>query len=128
MELFSPQQSFLDGTFVIYFWNRRSNTCFRKKKMKVVKFLSDSTWDNPKEVIKRKRNQTISLFLPVGWKLVDDVVIIFHFSTTFSVDPDTHIDSLEQAEMIVLEGTSKWSCKIAITGSIKQNYAKTNQY
>ncbi|XP_057334436.1 protein unc-13 homolog A-like isoform X10 [Microplitis mediator] len=35
--------------------------------------------------------------------------------TTFSVDPDTHIDSLEQAEMIVLEGTSKWSCKIAIT-------------
>lgn len=38
------------------------------------------------------------------------------FSTTFSVDPDTHIDSLEQAEQIVLEGTSKWSCKIAITG------------
>ncbi|XP_031772475.1 uncharacterized protein LOC100870230 isoform X2 [Apis florea] len=35
--------------------------------------------------------------------------------TTFSVDPDTHIDSLEQAEQIVLEGTSKWSCKIAIT-------------
>lgn len=38
------------------------------------------------------------------------------FSTTFTVDPDTHIDSLEQAEQIVLEGTSKWSCKIAITG------------
>ncbi|XP_046141379.1 uncharacterized protein LOC114873991 isoform X2 [Osmia bicornis bicornis] len=35
--------------------------------------------------------------------------------TTFTVDPDTHIDSLEQAELIVLEGTSKWSCKIAIT-------------
>ncbi|XP_028982489.1 uncharacterized protein LOC107045789, partial [Diachasma alloeum] len=35
--------------------------------------------------------------------------------TTFSVDPDTHIDSLEQAEVMVLEGTSKWSCKIAIT-------------
>ncbi|KAK7789056.1 hypothetical protein R5R35_013690 [Gryllus longicercus] len=34
---------------------------------------------------------------------------------TFSVDPDTHIDSIEQAEDIVLEGTSKWSCKIAIT-------------
>jgi hypothetical protein len=32
------------------------------------------------------------------------------------VDPDTHIDSIEQAEEIVLEGTSKWSCKIAITG------------
>lgn len=34
----------------------------------------------------------------------------------FSVDPDMHIDSLEQAEAIVLEGTSKWSCKIEITG------------
>lgn len=37
--------------------------------------------------------------------------------TTFSVDPDTHIDSLEQAEDINIEGTSKWSCKIAITGT-----------
>lgn len=34
----------------------------------------------------------------------------------FSVEPDMHIDSLEQAETIVLEGTSKWSCKIEITG------------
>lgn len=36
--------------------------------------------------------------------------------TTFSVDPDTHIDSIEQAEQMTIEGTSKWSCKIAITG------------
>ncbi|XP_017778411.1 PREDICTED: protein unc-13 homolog B isoform X14 [Nicrophorus vespilloides] len=35
--------------------------------------------------------------------------------TTFSVDPDTHIDSIEQAEEMTIEGTSKWSCKIAIT-------------
>ncbi|XP_015369098.1 PREDICTED: protein unc-13 homolog B isoform X2 [Diuraphis noxia] len=35
--------------------------------------------------------------------------------TMFSVEPDMHIDSLEQAEAIVLEGTSKWSCKIEIT-------------
>lgn len=34
----------------------------------------------------------------------------------YTVDPDTHIDNLEQAEQSVLEGTSKWSCKIAITG------------
>lgn len=42
----------------------------------------------------------------------------FHVATrrTFNVDPDTHIDSLEQAEQITIEGTSKWSCKIAITG------------
>lgn len=38
--------------------------------------------------------------------------------TTFSVDPDTHIDSLEQAEEVNIEGTSKWSCKIAITGTM----------
>lgn len=36
---------------------------------------------------------------------------------TFSVDPDTHIDSLEQAEAATIEGTSKWSCKISITGT-----------
>ncbi|KAJ0175211.1 hypothetical protein K1T71_009352 [Dendrolimus kikuchii] len=34
---------------------------------------------------------------------------------TFNVDPDTHIDSLEQAKQVTIEGTSKWSCKIAIT-------------
>lgn len=49
------------------------------------------------------------------------VVSVFLFPvparrTTFSVDPDTHIDSIEQAEQMTIEGTSKWSCKIAITG------------
>ncbi|XP_037953907.1 protein unc-13 homolog B isoform X2 [Teleopsis dalmanni] len=34
---------------------------------------------------------------------------------TFGVDPDTHIDSLEQAECATVEGTSKWSCKLTIT-------------
>ncbi|XP_037898645.1 uncharacterized protein LOC119643365 isoform X6 [Glossina fuscipes] len=34
---------------------------------------------------------------------------------TFGVDPDTHIDSLEQAERATVEGTSKWSCKLTIT-------------
>jgi len=36
---------------------------------------------------------------------------------TFGVDPDTHIDSLEQAEYATVEGTSKWSCKLTITGT-----------
>lgn len=36
---------------------------------------------------------------------------------TFGVDPDTHIDSLEQAEAATVEGTSKWSCKLTITGT-----------
>jgi hypothetical protein len=44
------------------------------------------------------------------------VYFLYFHRNTFSVDPDTHIDSIEQAEEIVLEGTSKWSCKIAITG------------
>lgn len=45
---------------------------------------------------------------------------------TFNVDPDTHIDSLEQAEQITIEGTSKWSCKIAITG-LQWSFAATDR-
>lgn len=45
---------------------------------------------------------------------------------TFGVDPDTHIDSLEQAEAATVEGTSKWSCKLTITG-IQNNKKKTNE-
>lgn len=52
----------------------------------------------------------------------------FHVAArrTFNVDPDTHIDSLEQAEQITIEGTSKWSCKIAITG-LPWSFAATNR-
>ncbi|GBM09474.1 Protein unc-13 B, partial [Araneus ventricosus] len=35
--------------------------------------------------------------------------------TTFGIDPDTHIDAMEQCEDQIMEGTSKWSAKIAIT-------------
>ena len=35
---------------------------------------------------------------------------------TFNVDPDTHIDAIDQAEGAVLEGTANWSAKIAVTG------------
>lgn len=38
-------------------------------------------------------------------------------SVIFNVDPDTHIDSIEQAELAVLEGTANWSAKIAVTGT-----------
>eukprot|EP00090_Calanus_glacialis_P020380 TRINITY_DN3135_c0_g1_i1.p1 TRINITY_DN3135_c0_g1~~TRINITY_DN3135_c0_g1_i1.p1 ORF type:complete len:2025 (-),score=403.35 TRINITY_DN3135_c0_g1_i1:1587-7220(-) len=34
--------------------------------------------------------------------------------TVFNVGPDTHIDNLEASEQVVLDGTSKWSCKIAV--------------
>ncbi|XP_042894780.1 protein unc-13 homolog B isoform X2 [Parasteatoda tepidariorum] len=34
---------------------------------------------------------------------------------TFTIDPDTHIDALQQGEAQIMEGTSKWSAKIAIT-------------
>lgn len=45
---------------------------------------------------------------------------------TFGVDPDTHIDSLEQAEQATVEGTSKWSCKLTITG-IQKTKKKANK-
>ncbi|XP_067124976.1 protein unc-13 homolog B isoform X4 [Centruroides vittatus] len=34
---------------------------------------------------------------------------------TFGVDPDTHVDALQQGESSIMEGTCKWSAKIAIT-------------
>lgn len=40
---------------------------------------------------------------------------------TFGVDPDTHIDTVEQAKASTIEGTSKWSCKLSITGTKQQN-------
>ena len=36
--------------------------------------------------------------------------------TTFDIKADTHLDLMNIAEQAVLDGTSKWSCKIAITG------------
>jgi len=35
--------------------------------------------------------------------------------TVFNVDPDTHVDNLDTSEQVVLDGTSKWSCKIQVT-------------
>lgn len=40
---------------------------------------------------------------------------------TFGVDPDSHIDTVEQAKASTIEGTSKWSCKLSITGT-RQNF------
>lgn len=42
------------------------------------------------------------------------------YSVIFNVDPDTHIDSIDQAESAVLEGTANWSAKIAVTGTKKR--------
>lgn len=36
---------------------------------------------------------------------------------TFAVEPDLHIDTVEQAKASTIEGTSKWSCKLSITGT-----------
>ena len=49
------------------------------------------------------------------------VYVVFN-RMTFKTDPDTHIDSLERAEDNVLEGTSHWSCKIAVEGQISRQY------
>lgn len=39
------------------------------------------------------------------------------FRMTFTVDPDTHVDAVEQSKASTIEGTSKWSCKLSITGT-----------
>ena len=36
----------------------------------------------------------------------------------FNVDPRTHGTNLESSEQVVLDGTSKWSCKIQVTGTV----------
>jgi len=47
---------------------------------------------------------------------------------TFGVDPDTHIDTTEQAKASTIEGTSKWSCKLSITGRRKKPNLFTFHY
>ena len=44
------------------------------------------------------------------------VVLDVPCRTVFNVSPDTHVDNISQSEQTVLDGTSKWSCKIAVTG------------
>lgn len=44
-------------------------------------------------------------------------------SVIFNVDPDTHIDSIDQAEGAVLEGTANWSAKIAVTGTVTMHHS-----
>ena len=46
---------------------------------------------------------------------------------TFGVDPDTHIDTVEQSKASTIEGTSKWSCKLSITGTQELQIKKTNK-
>ena len=41
--------------------------------------------------------------------------------TTFKVDPDSHLEALDTAKQLNMEGTSKWSAKIAVTGMLHNN-------
>ena len=46
------------------------------------------------------------------------------FRTVFNVGADTHVDNLDASEQVVLDGTSKWSCKIAVNGKCNINGVK----
>lgn len=59
---------------------------------------------------------TDSLNLSRTFLLILNVNVIL-LRMTFAVDPDTHIDTVEQAKASTIEGTSKWSCKLSITGT-----------
>ena len=45
------------------------------------------------------------------------LVVVKPKRTTFDIKANTHDDLMNIAEQAVLDGTSKWSCKIAITGA-----------
>lgn len=45
------------------------------------------------------------------------ILYIILLRMTFGVDPDSHIDTVEQSKSSTIEGTSKWSCKLSITGT-----------
>ena len=36
--------------------------------------------------------------------------------TVFNISANAHLENMNAVEQAVLDGTSKWSCKIAITG------------
>ena len=36
--------------------------------------------------------------------------------TMFGISANAHLENMNAVEQVVLDGTSKWSCKIAITG------------
>lgn len=42
------------------------------------------------------------------------------FRVTFGVHPDTHLDEIQKAEQVMLDGS--WSAKIAITGMYLLNF------
>ncbi|XP_035712104.1 protein unc-13 homolog B [Folsomia candida] len=54
-----------------------------------------------KEIMKQRESQKPEIFELIR--------------TTFTVDATIHVDNIAQAEVSVLQGTSKWSCKICIT-------------
>lgn len=65
----------------------------------------------------REGRWTLRDFITRPLSLIDPKCTLLLLRMTFGVDPDTHIDTVEQAKASTIEGTSKWSCKLSITGT-----------
>ena len=62
-------------------------------------------------ISKLRKNLILCVVIMLCWCGLD-------FRTVFNVDPRTHGTNLESSEQVVLDGTSKWSCKIQVTGTV----------
>ena len=50
------------------------------------------------------------------------------FRQVFNVDKKSHTGHMKAVKQSVLDGTSKWSAKIAITGKMYSKQSKYNKY
>ena len=60
----------------------------------------------------------VLLFLPSSFASPSPPAPIDHSPcrTVFNISANAHLENMNAVEQAVLDGTSKWSCKIAITG------------
>ena len=91
--------------------SRLTNNCYEQSNLQgSAKMLSPLTVENKYKFTKLGQEESNIWF--VSLSLHGRNVC----RTVFNVPPDSHIESLESSENHVVEGTSKWSCKIKVSG------------